>query len=48
MAMALPVVMPLAELAIVIDPLPLVIVIPEPAVSVDFVNVLPEELPINN
>ena len=34
--------------AIVIDPEPFVIEIPEPAVNVDFVNVLPVELPISS
>ena len=35
-------------LAIVIEPLPLVIEIPEPAVSVAFDKVFPEVFPINN
>ena len=34
--------------AIVIDPEPLVMLIPEPAVRVDLARVLPVELPINN
>jgi hypothetical protein len=34
--------------AIVIEPLPFVIVIPSPAVSVDLVKVLPVVFPINN
>jgi hypothetical protein len=34
--------------AIVIDPVPLVIVIPVPAVRVAFVNVLPVVLPISS
>lgn len=34
--------------AIVMLPEPLVMVMPDPAVSVDFVNVLPVELPISS
>ncbi|MNS51909.1 hypothetical protein D3C72_846080 [compost metagenome] len=41
-------ILPVGSAAIVIEPLPLVIVTPEPAVRVDVVKVLPVELPINN
>ena len=34
--------------SILIDPFPLVIVTPFPAVSVDLVKVFPSEFPINN
>ncbi|MNL24446.1 hypothetical protein D3C87_1458790 [compost metagenome] len=40
--------LPAGSAAIEIEPLPFVIVIPEPAVKVAFVKVLPVELPINN
>jgi hypothetical protein len=39
---------PVPVAAIVIDPLPLVIDTPVPAVKVDFVSVLPVVFPINN
>ena len=39
---------PVPVAAIVIDPFPLVIVTPVPALKVDFVSVLPVVFPINN
>jgi len=39
---------PLFVAAILIEPLPFVIAIPEPAVNVVFVNVLPVVFPISN
>lgn len=39
---------PLPEAAIVMLPLPLVMLTPEPAVNVAFVSVLPVELPIKS